>query len=215
MQTEPIVIKPISTAHYKFIQNMEDVSNLLEIHHWKGGGKPGRRFKLEALNKGAIVLLVACWEAYVEDLARERFERMVKICRNPNRLPGNVRALAGKNLKEKEIWKLAGEGWRDVMLQYLDQVLDAFHTPRSQNVDNLFAKLLGWEDVSSCWKWKGMSVESAKEKLDKLIRVRGKIAHRAKHTAPIHESKVRSNLKHIVMLVERTDSFDDKGLRGR
>ncbi len=50
MQTEPVVIRAISAAHYNFDLNMLDVKSLLE-KHGKGGYKPGRRFGLDPLNK--------------------------------------------------------------------------------------------------------------------------------------------------------------------
>ena len=53
-----------SKARVNFEANAADVSRLLEIHKYFGGDAKGRRFRLEVLNKSAIVLITAIWEAY-------------------------------------------------------------------------------------------------------------------------------------------------------
>ena len=61
-----------SKARVQFEKNKADVDNLLLFHKETGGDEPGRRDKrLEVLNKSAIVLITAVWEAYCEDLAAE------------------------------------------------------------------------------------------------------------------------------------------------
>ena len=53
----------------QFLQNLAEVERLLEIHSQVAGAGRGRKHNVEVLNKSAIVLLVACWEAFIEDLA--------------------------------------------------------------------------------------------------------------------------------------------------
>jgi len=60
-----------SQARIRFDKNCEDVERLLEVHRDLGGSGRGRRRRLEVLNKSAIVLLYAFWEAYCEDIAAE------------------------------------------------------------------------------------------------------------------------------------------------
>ena len=60
-----------SNAKQKFDKNCEDINKLLEFHESSGGSSPGRRYGLEVLNKSAVVLICAIWEAYCEDIAAE------------------------------------------------------------------------------------------------------------------------------------------------
>jgi hypothetical protein len=57
-----------SAAWTQFVANCADIDQLLTIHTDIGGGSAGRR-KLEVLNKSAIVLITAYWEAYCEDVS--------------------------------------------------------------------------------------------------------------------------------------------------
>ena len=42
---------------------------MIEIHVLLGGSGQGRKYQLEVLNKSAVVLITAIWEAYCEDIA--------------------------------------------------------------------------------------------------------------------------------------------------
>jgi hypothetical protein len=44
--------------------NLTEIDRLLELHALVGGKTKGRRRGLEVLNKSAIVLITAYWEAY-------------------------------------------------------------------------------------------------------------------------------------------------------
>lgn len=68
---------------------------LLELHKDKGGIAKGRRYGLEVLNKSAIVLLTACWEAYCEDVSAEALEHIVTHSPSPDKLPDEFRKLVG------------------------------------------------------------------------------------------------------------------------
>lgn len=56
-----------SNAILAFDESRKDIDRLLEIHQRLGGKGKGRRHQLEVLNKSAIVLISAIWEAYCED----------------------------------------------------------------------------------------------------------------------------------------------------
>ena len=60
-----------SEARKAFDANVADVDRLLALHSTAGGAGQGRRYGLEVLNKSAIVLVTAYWEAYCEDIAAE------------------------------------------------------------------------------------------------------------------------------------------------
>lgn len=121
----------IFPAHVSsLIENVQDVLLLMDLHVHLIGGKVGRPADWEVLHKSGVVLLVACWEAYVEDLAKNAFDEMLAHGEDPSAFPNKVLALACKPLKEDhnhlEPWKLAGDGWRSVLGDYRDALLDRF-----------------------------------------------------------------------------------------
>jgi len=66
-----------NNAFTAFRQSCQDINRLVKLHTRVGGDAPGRRFGLEVLNKSAIVLITAIWEAYCEDLASEAVKHIV------------------------------------------------------------------------------------------------------------------------------------------
>ena len=74
--------------------NIKEVNRLLEIHEQVSGTAPGRRRDVEILNKSGIVLLVACWESYIEDLAQLTFDTIYKAATSPDAFPTKVLVLA-------------------------------------------------------------------------------------------------------------------------
>src|SRR5438045_2500889 len=99
------------------LENTEEVKQLVELHEEKTGTKPGRRFGVEILNKSAVVLLTACWEAFVEDTASGGFEFVLQETADPSGLAKGIKQRVAKLLKddkhELRIWELAEKGWRD------------------------------------------------------------------------------------------------------
>lgn len=205
----------MSLAKDGFAANTTDVLDLMEIHNLLGGTRPGRRSAiLQVLNKSAIVLITACWEAYIEDVAREAFDAMLNKCVDPQNFPSKVRVLASKILREdpdeSKIWELAGQGWRKVLSQHKDKVfketLERFHWPKAVKVDELFHQLLGVKNLSINWRWKNMTTHSACRKLDRYVDMRGKIAHRVSTGLGVYRSWVVDYLNHVIQLVETTDA---------
>lgn len=168
------------------IGNIGEVDQLTQIHQQVGGSAQGQRHKLEILNRSAIVLLVACWEAYIEDLAELAFTFVLKELKDPSHLPAKVRALVAAALIEtqdpKKTWDLAGNGWKTVLKKHKSAVLERYvgrlNSPRPKQVDGLFESLIGLRTMSKCWKWQGTSNRRVLERLEDLVTLRGAIAHR-------------------------------------
>jgi hypothetical protein len=135
----PTVPQHIATLR----ENVGDIRRLLAIHQQVSGAGPGYKHDVEVLNKSAIVLLVACWEAFVEDLARLAFLFLLEQSAECTTFPPKVLALAGRDLRadlnETRIWELAGGGWKTVLRNHQTQVfkrfLGNFNTPRPGQVD--------------------------------------------------------------------------------
>ena len=179
--------------------NFVEIDRLLEIHKLIAGEGPGYKHNVQVLNKSGIVLLVACWEAYVEDLAKNAFDVMLKHAATPLKFPEHVLAIAAKEIKKgetTEIWSLSGDGWKQALVAHKQRILDkyternAFNTPSAKNIDKLFSELIGLTSLSSQWHWKGQSAETAQNRLGDLIELRGSIAHRVETAGSVSKTQV-------------------------
>lgn len=170
-----------------FTENMKAVDRLLEIHQESTGTGRGRRKGVEVLNKSAVVLITACLEACIEDIATEAFDFMLSNTGTHSAIPKKVRVLASNPLRtdrgdEARVWQLAGEGWRQVLKHHRDKtvakLVESVHSPAPEQIDKLFEALLGLRNLSRCWTWSGTSPDSAMSRLRTYLKARGAIAHR-------------------------------------
>lgn len=183
----------MSQAYIAFRHNRSDIISLMSIHEKVGGVKQGRRYGLEVLNKSAVVLITACWEAFIEDLCTEAFDHLLSKCNDHSEFPASVRILVSKQLKkdpdDRVIWGLAGDGWKSVLLNYRHEIIKKYvgklNTPKSEQVINIFNETIGIKDITKNWYWRKCSIEMAKTKLNNYIMIRGAIAHRTTYEEPI------------------------------
>ncbi len=210
-----------SQARKAFDENAKDVKRLLTIHTDIGGDSPGKRYGLEVLNKSALVLITAIWEAYCEDIAAEAVQHLIQHVPNPDELPNELKKKVVAELKaekhELEVWKLAGDGWR-VILQARVKSLTAernskLNTPKSSQINDLFSAALGLSNVSDSWKWKKMSASTAAKKLDSYVTLRGAVAHRGAAATSIKKTDVTGFFSHVKRLVSRTGGRVNKHVK--
>lgn len=178
----------------QFLENIADVDRLLTIHMELGGAGPGRKRNVEVLNKSAIVLLVACWEAFVEDLASLALDFMIDNAKDHTVFPKSVLDRVASKNSGPNSWALAGDGWkkalRDNYTEILAKTAGVLNTPRAHQVDDLFCKSTGLQSVSACWYWKGRPKGKAVIALDELVLLRGSIAHRVTHSESVYKKDV-------------------------
>lgn len=202
-----------SAARKAFDKNAKDIERLIELHAQKGGSQRGRRFGLEVLNKSAIVLITAFWEAYCEDVASEALAHIVKNAKSADALPTDLKKQVAAELKkhnhELELWKVADSGWRTYLNDRLEALREArdrkLNTPKTANIDALFLSAVGIKKVSDSWHWgRKMSVKRASEKLDKFVELRGAIAHRGQHSASVTKAQVEDYFEFVKSLAAKT-----------
>ncbi len=188
-----------SKAREAFDQNAKDVERLLELHSQKGGSKPGRRYGLGVLNKSAIVLITSFWEAYCEDIAAEALAHIVAHAKSGKTLPTELKKTVASEIKKAlnqiEMWELADDGWRQFLTSRLEGLKTErdrnLNTPKADHIDRLFLDAIGIERISDAWKWsKKMTVNRAREKLDRFVSLRGDIAHRGKALKGVTKAQV-------------------------
>lgn len=197
-----------SQAQTRFEQNLNDIERLLEVHRELTGDDVGRRSGVEVLNKSAVVLVCARWEAFVEDLCTEAADVIATRLSDHSRLPELLRkhiSLSIANDKnELARWDLAGDGWRNQVKVRAKAEADKLNTPKSKNINDLFDTALGLENIIECWRWQKMSQERAVELLDEYVSIRGDIAHMNAGLRPIKKTDVSAFVKHTDHLVRVT-----------
>lgn len=200
-----------SKAWRAFNANADDIRRLLEIHLSLGGEGPGRRHRLGVLNKSAIVLITAIWEAYCEDLASEALAHIVANVGVGADLPKDLKKRVAVELKgeknELAVWNLADDGWKTIVKGRLMELTRErnrkLNTPKAAAIDELFATAIGVGSVSTAWHWHGMATHGAKTKLDRFVAMRGEIAHRGQATS-VTKSQVEDYFNHVRKLVSKT-----------
>lgn len=186
------------------IANLGDVDRLVEIHGQITTKGPGRKHDVHVLNRSAIVLVVACWEAFVEDLAEATLKHMLSAAKDHSVFPKFVLEEVASRHSGLHAWKLAGDGWRKVLRGNLEGVLlrttGRLNTPRTTQVDDLFHRTVGLSDLSSSWYWPNRSVAQTTKALDDLVTLRGSIAHRVTTSSSVRLKEVRDALNLISRL---------------
>ncbi len=152
-----------------------------------GSPKEKEKLQLQRLLNSTIVMMVASWEAFVEDLAKAAFQELISRAKQPKDFPKNVLTIISKTVKEDKndhkVFSLCDSGWRDVFKEYqtliLQKYLGRFNTPSVENVNALFEDLIGLKDIKSTWRWEDYDPNDILSALDNMIKDRGDIAHRA------------------------------------
>lgn len=121
------------------------------LAHWNALGHPLPQ-KAEVLKRAGLVMALTAWETYVED-------RVLEL----------VRARVSPEPSHAEKF----------MLGKLEEELKRFHNPAAAKTRKIFQDYLN-VDVTTGWKWNGVDVLKAREKLDALVKKRGDAVHRSK-----------------------------------
>jgi hypothetical protein len=220
---KPIGRPPKAKHLDTLLANLKEVARLLEIHTKIAGPNVGAKHKVEVLNKSGIVLLVACWEAYIEDLAEASFRFLLRRARQPDLFPSKVLAHASKRLREdkdeRRVWELAGDGWKTVLRNHQEQVLRRYvgnlNTPKPKQIDELFSSLMGVSNISKKWSWHRCSPAKARARLNKLVTLRGAIAHRVSAPRSVRKNEVEQAATFVGRLAVATHNAVNTNLGAR
>lgn len=181
----------MSTAYEKFYKTSQEVDRLFDVHTQLTGGVQGKnRHLTKPVLKAAIVLMTSALEAFIEDIIVESAARVAKKLDDPARLPTLVKQDIVRRLDpgkhDLRWWDLAGDGWRKAYRDEVSDFCERLNTPSSKNIRRLFTMSLGVADVTSWWSWQGMRPEQAAAKLDRLISLRGTLAHGREPKEPLN-----------------------------
>ena len=205
-----------SKSRKAFDDNIQDVENL--VHYYEFADESFRDTKIkpppgaDIVLRSAVVMLVTYWEAYVEDIVTEGVAHLVKHASDPQKLPKELRKAIAKELKADKndiaIWQLAGDGWRSLLTKRLPDLTKgrnrSFNTPKSGQTREFVRSALGIDNITSSWKVDSKESAESCQTLDKLVELRGKIAHRGKLSKPLRVDDITTLTEWIKQLVSKT-----------
>jgi hypothetical protein len=194
-----------------FRDSLVEVNQLLAIHKQLTGTGPGRRHKVEVLNKSAILFACAAFEAFVEDLAKRALDHFIRKAKAPIALPKRLRQKIAHSVRddknELRMWDLAGEGWRTLANDYkaviVSKYIGPFNTPKPGNIETLFDEMIGLQGFAKHWTWYGMKADGAKKHLKKFVELRGALAHGAKPAPVVGKKDVTAHVQFLAPLSVR------------
>ena len=207
-----------SQARKSFDKNIADIDllvdmyeaahELIEIQSESGEKLPAG---YDVALRSALVLLVTCWEAYIEDIVSEGVEHFANHLSSPHDLPQSLRKSLLRHLSQKgqdAYWDLSGDGWKTVLKSQLKELKGKrdfnFNSPVSSKTKDFIAEALGLEDITICWKFENREPEANCELLDKFVKLRGQIAHRAKLPKKVEVDAVHGSISFFKALVGKT-----------
>ncbi len=198
-----------SDARRTLEANKDDLDRLMDFHEKKAGTKPGRKYNVEVLNKASVVLVCAAWEAYCEDVVKEAITHIVNDCSDITKLPKELKkyvsVVVEEDKHEHAPWKLAGDGWRQVVKAEVFTLVDKLNTPKCKPLKTLFKRALGIKDVTASWYWQRNTVDMTTERLDGYVTLRCEIAHRLKPANSVHKGDGTSFYDHACRLADKID----------
>lgn len=180
--------------------------SLIDIHDDKTGGTAGRPpVELEALKRSALILAVTAWESFVEDTVQAQLEINLGKAITPDDMKSVFNTVANEWLgpnaerpKPPTLIQWTGDSWKKVILNSLEKELKLFHTPNTENTDELFDRYLGHANLSKVWSWQRVSAKQAPKRLDDLIKMRGRAVHIGKRGHPLTAPEPHISRKSVV-----------------
>jgi hypothetical protein len=173
-----------SCAFQKFENNLlQEVYNILDSHYRLNHVGKGRR-GLGHITRSGVLMLCAAWELYLEELLLESVQILTERAEGPRDLPKKVYKEIAHHVRsvkdESKPLDMAGDGWKNVFESHAKNGIGGINTPKSTQIDPLFEKYLGLEELSSCWSY-------GKGDIDHFVSIRGDIAHRGRDAGYVHK----------------------------
>ena len=165
--------------------NIADIESLLDL-----SVKAETSEQSQAIFRSAVVLLIASWEQYIEQLADKSIQILTDRLRNPDPIPEFVKqSIATFTVPEKRnnsqdfsesVWLFADKGWKTAYRNYCRNKTANLNTASSHNIKDVFKTILGIRDVTECWTFKETGCNECIDRLNNLVELRHNIAHGAK-----------------------------------
>ncbi len=189
---------------------MDDIETLLSL----SSTNDGRDHKNNIL-RSAVVLMVASWEQFVEQLAENSVITLVQRLRSSEPIPEGVKqSIAIYFVKENRsnkrdfsnsVWQVADKGWKSAYVKYCKDITSKINSASSDVVDTLYESILGIRNITSCWSFNALTPEDCTNRLDDLVNMRHDIAHGANNRASeLTDNYVNNLIEFIIHIASQT-----------
>ncbi len=132
-------------------------------------------------------MLCAAWELYVEELAVEVAKCLADRANSPEHFPLGVQKKLAKHVREHKHelkpLKLAGDGWEQVYMAYVNEIVGSLNTPKAGPINEIYSKVIGWESPSAYWT-------HGKDFINQFVTTRGDIAHQGSAATYVNIKKL-------------------------
>lgn len=193
-----------SSAFEKFEGNLiVDVQRIIASHGQLNHEGYGRR-GLGHITRSGVLMLCAAWEFYLEELLIASAKEFINRVESPKDLPMDVQKEISQTVKnskhELKPLELAGDGWSSMYINHVHESVDKLNTPKSTNVDPLYRRLLGVQNLSNIWTLGERTINA-------FVAARGDIAHKGSAARYIGISQLQNYKLQIEQTILETDNF--------
>lgn len=193
-----------------FHSSLDDIKTLLNLSSTLEDDE-----QKKVIFRSAVVLLIASWEQYVEQLANKSIMVLISRLRNSTTLPEGVKqGIALFTISEKHnnphvfsqsAWSLADKGWKKAYLNYCKSLTKNLNTASSKNINELYSHILGIRNIEKDWHFCKLTSEECTKKLDNIVDLRHDIAHGAnKRINELTEENIREDTSFVSSIAETT-----------
>lgn len=212
-----------SQAFSDLSERLKDIDQVMAAHSAKAGGKAGRKYEVEALNRAGVVLLTAHLEGFVEDLADEAIALLHKNSVRMIDLPERLRAaqlessimqpiqqndFRKANERVRLIAPVMAKLWNPGAVADKSSVVAGVVTrqmgnPGTKEIDNLF-----WyfdiDNIMTDISWKKAGANQVGKNINELVGKRNAIAH-GTTKVKILKSDVERYIKYVKGVAKAID----------
>lgn len=143
---------------------------------------------LQSLYRSSVVLSVAYWQNFHESIIIELAKLIKKRCTSSTDIPREVRKKTAKwvmlseeidkhpHKAEVTIWEFADGEWSDYYFNFVKEKVERLNTPNTQNLNKLYSRAFGIENLSSDWTV-GIDDKLPACSVDDILKTRHEIVH--------------------------------------
>lgn len=193
-----------------FNSSIKDIQLLLDLEN-----TPQGETNKTIIFRSVVVLMVAAWEQFVEQLAQKSVSTLTSHIRDSRPLPEGVKQSIASfsviqnrsNLREfsNSVWNISDKGWKKVYYEFCLDATMKLNTASSENIELLYKRILGIRNITVNWSFESLSIDDCVHKLDDLIDLRHDIAHgKNNRNSELTIDNINSWIRFIVNIAELT-----------
>lgn len=193
-----------SDAYKNYLINLKDVDRLIESHANESGSSKGKK-GLGHITRSGVVMLCAAFEVFIEELVEETVEIYITSCGTfkefPKQCQKRFAAIVRESKNELEMLSIAGDGWKDMLRNFVRRETASLNTPKTEPINTLVNRYIGIADFSSQW-----GVDKG-TKLNDFVSTRGEIAHNGSKAIYVKIKYLKESRDFVSLLCQKIDTL--------